>query len=123
MDSPRLSYVLCLTCNHKGEWSDFRGHKDRKTRSIIMSNPFNLGHLKEGTVEQDPMTDRYVIRMTGVEGKSESFDILAAFEALKGQKVKFTLVSLEDLAKLAKMVEEQGGGRVMGVGTIGGGES
>lgn len=88
-----------------------------------MNNPFNLGHLKTGKVEQDPLTDRYNIRVMGDDGKVEVFDVQEALKALDGQEVRLTLASLDDLAKLAKMVEEQGGGEVMGVGTLGGGKS
>ena len=85
-----------------------------------MSNPFNMGHLVEGVVEQDPMTDRYVIR-TEKEGKPSTFDPQQALEGLKGQAVRFTLVSFEDLQRLAAMVEGAGGGQVAGIGTLGDG--
>jgi len=123
VDSPFVRYVLCLTCKHKGQWADFKGHKDRQIRSTLMSNPFNFGHLITGVVEQDPMTDRYVIRGMDAQSNQVTFDVLEALEALKGQSVRFTLASLEDLAKIAKMVEEQGSGDVLGVGTVGGGKS
>jgi len=122
MDSPYVRYVLCLTCEHKGQWADFKGHKDRKVRSTIMSNPFNFGHLITGVIEQDPMTDRYVIRGTNAQSEQVSFDVVEALEVLKGQSVRLTLASLDDLAKIAKMVEDQGSGDVLGIGTVGGGK-
>ena len=114
-DSPFVRYVLCLTCEHKGQWADFKGHKDRQIRSTAMTNPFQLGHLIEGTIEQDPMTDRYNIRTVNAQGQPETFDVQAALATLAGKEVRFTLVSLENLAKLAGLAEGQGGGRVMGI--------
>lgn len=80
-----------------------------------MSYPLNLGHLVEGVVEQDPMTERYVIRTCDSTGKPFTFDPQEALAKLKGQEVRFTLASFENLAKLAKLVEEQGGGEVLGI--------
>ena len=116
MDSPFVRYVLCLTCEHRGQWADFRGHKDRQVRSTVMTNPFQLGHLIEGTIEQDPMTDRYNIRTVDADGKPATFDVQDALAALVGKEVRFTLVTFENLARLAELVESQGGGgRVMGL--------
>lgn len=75
----------------------------------MSSKPFDIGHLIEGVVEQDPMTDRYFIRATDDEGKPIRFDVQEALAKLAGQDVRFTLVSLEQLAKLAAMVEQAGG--------------
>jgi hypothetical protein len=80
-----------------------------------MSNPFSLGHLVEGVVEQDPITDQFTIRTP----EGISFDVQAALGELKGQAVRFTLVSFETLQKLAELVETSGGGQVVGVGLVG----
>lgn len=77
-------------------------------------SPLNFGHLIEGVVEQDPMTDRFVIR-TEVRGKPATFDVQEALGKLVGQEVRFTLASVENLAKLAALVESQGGGQVLGI--------
>ena len=80
-------------------------------------DPRDLGHLIEGVVEQDPMTDRYVIRIPDFEGKPAIVDLQDLLSLYKGKEVRLTLASLENLAKLAKLVESQGGGeRVSGVG-------
>lgn len=110
LDDPLLYFVLCLACQHEGQWADFKGHKDRKIRSIVMSNPFNLGHLIEGVVEQDPVTDRYFIRTESAEGTPGRFDVEDALSQLKGKEVRFTLVSFENLARLAALVEQTGAG-------------
>jgi hypothetical protein len=66
-------------------------------------------HLIEGVVEQDPMTDRYYIRSADSDGKPVNFDPLDALAKHKGQEVRFILVSFENLAKLAALVERAGG--------------
>jgi hypothetical protein len=80
-----------------------------------MTTSWKFGHLIEGTVEQDPMTDRYVIRTVDADGNPVTFDPEKAFASLVGREVRFTLASFEDLSRLAKLVEEQGGGQVEGV--------
>jgi isochorismate hydrolase len=74
-----------------------------------------MGHLVEGVVEQDPMTDRYVIRAEGHDGKAIIFDLQEALAAFNGKEVRVTLNSFENLSKLAQMVEEKGCGLVQGV--------
>jgi len=71
-----------------------------------MSNPFHLGHLIEGAVERDPVTDRWRIRTS----PSETFDVQDALSKFEGKDVRFTLISFDQLAKLAALVESQGGG-------------
>lgn len=117
MEDPIRYFVLCLSCKHEGQWAEFKGHKDREARRTVMSaNPFNMGHLIEGVVEQDPVTDKYFIRTEGAQGRPERFDVEEALAAHKGKHVRFTLVSFEDLAKLAKLVESGGvGAQVTGL--------
>lgn len=80
-----------------------------------MSNRMDMGHLIEGVVEQDPMTDRFVIRTEDAKGKPVTFDLQEALAKYKGQEVRLTLASFENLQKLAALVEKQGGGQVFGV--------
>lgn len=68
-----------------------------------------FGHLIEGIVEQDPMTDRFVIRTTDAHGKPVTFDPEKAFAALKGKEVRFTLASFQELNHLAQLLEQQQG--------------
>lgn len=72
-------------------------------------DPTMLGHLIEGVVEQDPMTDNYVIRTVDQDGQPVTFDVQEALARLKGQEVRFTLASFENLAKLSEIVESLGG--------------
>lgn len=81
----------------------------------MSQNPLDLGHLVEGIIEQDPMTDRFVIRTYDSEGKPYTFDPQEAFGKLVGKEVRFTLASFENLAKLAALVEGQGTGVVHGI--------
>lgn len=76
---------------------------------------WKFGHLIEGTVEQDPMTDRLVIRTVDADGNPVTFEPEKALAALVGQEVRFTLASFDQLTKLAQLVEEAGGGEVQGV--------
>lgn len=77
-------------------------------------NPLALGHILEGTVERDPMTDRYTIMTVNQQGKAEVIDLNALLERFEGREVRLTLASIEDLERLARMVETQGAG-VVGV--------
>lgn len=73
-----------------------------------------LGHIVEGVVERDPITDRLQI-MTVENGQAKVVvidDLVATYE---GREVRFTLASFENLTKLAQMVEDAGGGLVQGV--------
>lgn len=82
-----------------------------------MSNtgPINFGHILEGVLEQDPMTDRFVLRTLDRAGKPAIVDLSEILTPLLGQEVRLTVASLENLAKLAKLVEEKGGGEVLGL--------
>jgi len=75
----------------------------------------DLGHLIEGVVEQDPMTDRYVIRTEDAQGRPKVFDPQEALAGYVGKEVRFTLATFENLSRLAALVEEQGTGQVMGI--------
>jgi hypothetical protein len=82
---------------------------------MTTQDPPNFGHLIEGVVEQDPMTDRYVIRTVDTKGKPVSFDVQEALAQFKGEEVRFTLTSFKNLAKLAEMVEAAGGSPVASI--------
>lgn len=73
-----------------------------------------LGHILEGVVERDPMTDRYRIMSLGPRG-AEYQDILELLARFEGKEVRLTLASFEALSQLAQMVENAGGGQVHGI--------
>lgn len=79
------------------------------------ANPFAFGHLIEGRLEQDPMTDEYCIRSVDGKGKPVTIRLNKILGSLIGQDVRLTLASFENLARLASMVEEAGTGQVTGV--------
>ncbi len=60
------------------------------------------------------MTDRYRIMSRGPNG-AEYQDVQELLAAFEGQEVRFTLASFESLARLARMVEDAGGGQVHGI--------
>lgn len=70
-----------------------------------MTNPEDFGHLVEGVVEQDPMSDRYVIRHE-VPGGVEVFDVQETLKRYKGTQVRVIVVSLEAVERVAKLVAE-----------------
>jgi hypothetical protein len=64
----------------------------------------DIGHLIEGIVEQDPMTDRFVIRVDNEDGTVSVFDVQEALAAYAGQEVRLTLASFQTLDHLAALV-------------------
>jgi hypothetical protein len=66
----------------------------------------DFGYLIEGVVEQDPLTDRYVIKVDKGDGTVAQFDIQEALARYKGQEVRLTLASFSDINALAAMVEQ-----------------
>jgi len=65
----------------------------------------DFGHLIEGVVEQDPMSDRFVIRVDNDDGTVSTFDIQEALAKYVGQDVRLTLATLQTLDMLATMAE------------------
>jgi hypothetical protein len=63
-------------------------------------------YLVEGTVEQDPMTDRFYIRTQDQAGQPVNFDPQQALSTYKGQEVRLTIASFDTLAELGRLTEE-----------------
>ncbi len=80
-----------------------------------MPELMNFGHLIEGTLERDPMTDRFQIRTVDASGQPLVVDVQDILARFVGQDVRFTLAGLEGLQKLAELVEKAGGGDVLGI--------
>lgn len=78
-------------------------------------SPNAMGHILEGVVELNPMTERLQVISVGVDGKAHTTDLQELLEQYVGQEVRLTLASFETLAELAKMVEDAGGGQVFGI--------
>ena len=71
-------------------------------------NSVVLGYFVEGVVEQDPVGNRYLIRAVDAQGRPVQFDIRDALAKMVGKEVRLTLNSFENLAELARLVEESG---------------
>ena len=65
----------------------------------------DFGHLIEGIVEQDPLTDHYVIRVANEDGTVSTFDVQKVLSAYDNQEVRLTLATLQTLELLTSMVE------------------
>jgi hypothetical protein len=74
----------------------------------MQHSSLDFGHLVEGVIEQDPLTDLYGIRVPQKDGTVKVFNVQSELAKLAGQEVRLTLVSFETLEKVAKMVEEAG---------------
>lgn len=72
----------------------------------MQHSSMDFGHLVEGVIEQDPLTNLYGIRVPQKDGTVKVFDIQGALAKLVGQEVRLTLVSFETLERVAKMVED-----------------
>jgi hypothetical protein len=67
-----------------------------------------LGYFVEGVVEQDPLDDHYLIRTSDPGGNTVNFDVRDALAKMVGKEVRLTLNSFENLAELARLLEESG---------------
>jgi hypothetical protein len=70
-----------------------------------MPEALDLGHLIEGVVEQDPLSDRFLIKVEREDGTVSQFDVQEALSRYKGQEIRLTLASFDAINKLAAMVE------------------
>lgn len=66
----------------------------------------DFGHLVEGTVEQDPMTERCIIRVDNGDGTVTLFDVQEVLEKYVTQEVRLTLATFDTLDLLANLVED-----------------
>ena len=65
----------------------------------------DFGHLVEGVVEQDPMSDRYVIRTQLEDGSVRVFDPQEALGRYVGREVRLTLVTFDAINEIAEFLE------------------
>jgi hypothetical protein len=75
-----------------------------------MPDPVNLdgldmGAVKEGVVEVDPMTGRMVIRSQTAQGTFDYFDVQEGLTRYKGQEVRIVIAPFATINALASMVE------------------
>jgi hypothetical protein len=64
----------------------------------------DLGHVKEGVVEIDPMSGRMVIRSETSDG-FEYFDVQDALTKYDGQEVRVVIVPFSTINRVADLVE------------------
>lgn len=75
----------------------------------------SIGHLLEGVIEQDPMTDAFVLRTVDEKGKDVTIELGALLAKFVGKEVRLTIASIETLERIGRMVEQRGGDSVLGV--------
>ena len=65
----------------------------------------DLGHVKEGVVEIDPMTDRMTLRCPNDDGDFEYFDVQAALQEYRNEEVRIIIVPCSTIRQVSQMVE------------------
>lgn len=70
----------------------------------VIPSDLDLGHVKEGVVEIDPMTGRMVIRSETAEG-FDYFDVQEALSKYDGQEVRVVIVPFSTINRVADLVE------------------
>lgn len=65
----------------------------------------DLGHVREGVVEIDPMSGRMVIRSETPEGFAY-FDIQDALSKYEGQEVRVIIVPFSTINRIGDLVED-----------------
>lgn len=70
----------------------------------VNSPDFDLGFVKEGTIEIDPMTGRMVVRSETANG-FEYFDVQEALNKYEGMEVRVVIVPFETINRIADLVE------------------
>jgi hypothetical protein len=64
----------------------------------------DLGHVREGVVEIDPMSGRMVIRSETPDGFA-FFDVQDALEKYDGQEIRVIIVPISTINRVADLVE------------------
>ena len=78
-----------------------------------MLNLTDLGHIIEGVVERDPLTDSLQIHTVDSKGVPMVVDPAVLLARYEGQEVKLTLASVANLEKIAVALGE--GNEVLGL--------
>lgn len=71
------------------------------------TNDLDLGYVKEGVVELDPMTGRLVLRCESTEdyGTYYYFDVQEMLAKYKDEEVRLVIAPFATIKKLGEMVE------------------
>jgi hypothetical protein len=70
----------------------------------VIPADLDLGHVKEGTIEIDPMTGRMVVRSETPSG-FDYFDVQEALTKYEGQEVRVVIVPFSTINRVADLVE------------------
>ena len=73
----------------------------------------DLGHILEGVVERDPMSERLQLHTVDAKGQATTIDLLKLLEEYESQEVRFVLTSMESIRKVEELLGDGEG--VMGV--------
>lgn len=76
----------------------------KESKYVMPSNDLDLGQVREGIVEIDPMTGRMVLRCQGEDG-SEYFDVQSALEAYRGEEVRVVIVPFTTINRVSELIE------------------
>jgi hypothetical protein len=71
----------------------------------VNPNELDLGHVKEGVVEIDPMTGRMTIRSENRRGGFTYFDVQEALTKYEGREVRVVIVPQDTINQIATLVE------------------
>jgi hypothetical protein len=67
-------------------------------------NLTDLGHILDGVIERDPMTEKLQIHTVDHQGKSLVIDLDALLGRYAGQEVKLTLASMDNIRRIQEAI-------------------
>jgi hypothetical protein len=70
----------------------------------VIPADLDLGHIREGVIELDPMTGRMTLRSETADG-FVYFDVQEALAKYAGQEVRVVIVPFSTINRLADLVE------------------
>lgn len=76
-------------------------------------NLTDLGHILDGVIERNPMTDRLQLHTVDSKGRPHTIDLENLLAKYEGQEVKLTLASMANLQKIQEALGD--GESVLGV--------
>lgn len=71
-----------------------------------LPNIGDIGHLLEGTVEQNPLDGTYFLRLQKDDGSVSILKLSSILDPYLGQEVRLTLASIEAIDRLTKILGE-----------------
>ncbi len=71
----------------------------------VIPSDIDLGYVKEGVVEIDPMSGRMLVRTETADGAFEFFDVQEALSQYEGEQVRIVVVPFKTINRIAQLVE------------------